>query len=70
MRSSTARGRAICSFRHIVTTGNEAALEVFDFVDYMLDEGGTDVFLLLLEDVKSPEKFRRAAEKALRPASR
>lgn len=54
------------SFRHIVTTGNEAALEVFDFVDYMLDEGGTDVFLLLLEDVKSPEKFKRAAEKALR----
>ena len=54
------------AFRHVVTTGNEAALEVFDFVDYMLDEGGTDVFLLLLEDVKSPEKFRRVAEKALR----
>jgi acyl-CoA synthetase (NDP forming) len=53
-------------FRHIVTTGNEAVLEVFDFVDAMLDEGGTDVFLLLLEDVKSPEKFKRAAEKALR----
>jgi len=54
------------AFRHIVTTGNEAALEVFDFVDYMLDERGTDVFLLLLEDVKSPEKFKRVAEKALR----
>ena len=37
----------------------------------MLDEGGTDVFLLLLEDVKSPEKFKRVAEKALQaPASR
>ena len=54
------------TFRHVVTTGNEAALEVFDFVDYMLDEGETDVFLLLLEDVKSPEKFGRVAEKALR----
>ena len=54
------------TFRHVVTTGNEATLEVFDFVDYMLDEGETDVFLLLLEDVKSPEKFRRVAEKALR----
>ena len=32
----------------------------------MLDEGKTDVFLLLLEDVKSPEKFKRVAEKALR----
>ena len=53
-------------FRHIVTTGNEAALEVTDVLDYLLDEGGTDVFLLLLEDVKSPEKFKRVAEKALR----
>ena len=59
-----ARGRNL-SFRHIVTTGNEAALEASDFVDYMLDEGKTDVFLLLLEDIKTPEKFRRAADKAL-----
>jgi len=60
-----ARGRNL-SFRHIVTTGNEAVLEVSDLVDYMLDEGDTDVFLLLLEDVKTPEKFRRVADKALK----
>src|SRR5262249_56631869 len=53
-------------FRHIVTTGNEAALQASDFIDYMLDEGMTDVFLLLLEDVKSPATFKRVAEKALR----
>jgi acetate---CoA ligase (ADP-forming) len=53
------------AFRHIVTTGNEASLDAMDFVDYMLDEGMTDVFLLLLEDVKAPEKFKRVAEKAL-----
>jgi len=53
------------TFRYIVTTGNEAALEISDFVDYMLDEGGTDVFLLLIEAVKTPEKFKRVAEKAL-----
>ena len=52
-------------FRQIVTTGNEAALEIADVLDYLIDEGGTDVFLLLLEDVKSPDKFKRAAEKAL-----
>jgi acetate---CoA ligase (ADP-forming) len=54
------------AFQHVVSTGNEAALEAFDFIDYMLDEGTTDVFLLLLEDVKSPERFKRVAEKALR----
>ena len=53
-------------FRHIVTTGNEAALEVADVLDYLIDEGGADVFLLLLEDVKTPATFIRAAEKALR----
>lgn len=54
------------AFRHIVTTGNEAALDVADVLDYMLDEDETDVFLLLLEDVKSPEKFKCVAEKALK----
>ncbi len=54
------------NFRYIVTTGNEAVLETSDFVDYMLDEGNTDVFLLLLEAVKTPGKFVRMAEKALK----
>ena len=60
-----ARGRNL-AFRHIVTTGNEAVLEVSDLIDTMLDEGKTDVFLLLLEDIKTPEKFRRVADKALK----
>lgn len=59
-----ARSRNL-KFQYVVTTGNEAALEVSDFVDYMLDEGATDVFLLLLEAVKTPDKFKRMAEKAL-----
>jgi acetate---CoA ligase (ADP-forming) len=60
-----ARPRNI-KFRYIATTGNEAALEIADFVDYMLDEGETDVFLLLVEAIKTPEKFLRVAEKALK----
>jgi acyl-CoA synthetase (NDP forming) len=59
-----ARGRNL-AFRHIVTTGNEAVLEIADLLDFMLDEGKTDVFLLLLEDVKTPAKFRRVTDKAL-----
>jgi acyl-CoA synthetase (NDP forming) len=54
------------AFRYVVTTGNEACLETFDYLDFMLDEGKTDVFLLLLEDVKTPATFERVAEKALR----
>jgi acyl-CoA synthetase (NDP forming) len=59
-----ARGRNLL-FRYIVTTGNEACLEASDFLDHLIDEGRTDVFLLLLEDVKTPDKFRHAADKAL-----
>ena len=54
------------AFQHVVSPGNEAALEASAFLDYMLDEGITDIFLLLLEDVKSPERFKLVAEKALR----
>jgi acetate---CoA ligase (ADP-forming) len=53
-------------FSYIVTTGNEACLEVFDVVDYLLDEGRTEVFLLFLENIKNAATFRRVADKALR----
>ncbi len=54
------------AFSHIVTTGNEACMEVFDVVDYLIDDGRCDVFCLLLEDIKTPATFRLVAEKALR----
>jgi acyl-CoA synthetase (NDP forming) len=54
------------AFNYIVTTGNEACLEGFDIVEHMIDEGKTDAFLMLIEDVKTPETFIRVAEKALR----
>ena len=54
------------SFRYIATTGNEACLKALDFAEFILDEGKTDALMLLLEDVKTAETFRRVAEKALR----
>ncbi|MGE0701954.1 MAG: CoA-binding protein, partial [Hyphomicrobiaceae bacterium] len=54
------------AFDYIVTTGNEACLEGLEIVEHLLDEGKTDAFLMMLEDIKTPETFRRVAEKALR----
>jgi acyl-CoA synthetase (NDP forming) len=54
------------AFNYIVTTGNEACLETFDVVEHLLDEGKTDAFLLLLEDIKTADTFRRVAAKALK----
>jgi acyl-CoA synthetase (NDP forming) len=53
------------AFDYIVTTGNEACLETFDIVEHLIDRGRTDAFCLLIEDIKTPETFRRVAEKAL-----
>ena len=53
-------------FNLIVTTGNEASLEVLDYADHLIDDAGTDVLLMLVEDIKTGAKFSRVAEKALR----
>jgi acyl-CoA synthetase (NDP forming) len=61
------RGRPLeIPFGAVVATGNEASLESCDIIDYLLDEGRTDVFLLLVEAFKDPAKLRRVAAKALR----
>jgi acyl-CoA synthetase (NDP forming) len=54
------------ALNHVITTGNEACLEIFDMVEFLIDEGKTDAFCLLVEDIKTPDTFRRVAEKALR----
>ena len=53
------------AFSHVVTTGNEACVETFDLVEWMVDADEADVFILFLENVKTAETFRRAAAKAL-----
>jgi len=54
------------SFRYIITTGNEACLTASDFAEFVVDEGKTAAILMLIEDIKSPASFERAAAKALR----
>ncbi|MDE0810447.1 MAG: acetate--CoA ligase family protein, partial [Alphaproteobacteria bacterium] len=53
-------------FSHVVTTGNEACLESLDVVDHLITADEADVFLMFMEDVKTPEKLAIVAEKALR----
>ena len=53
-------------FSYVVTTGNEACLEGFQLVDYMLNQDGTDVIVMFIEDIKTPSLFPTVAEKAMR----
>ena len=60
-----ARAREM-AVRYVITTGNEACLETLDFADFVLGEGKVSALLMLIEDVKSADTFRRVAEKALK----
>jgi len=48
----------------VISTGNEAALDAFRLVEYLIDTDRTDIVLMYLEGVKEPETFRRVAAKA------
>ena len=48
-------------FSYVVSSGNEAVLEGLDYVDWMLADGRTDLFLMYMEAVRDAAKFRRVA---------
>jgi acetate---CoA ligase (ADP-forming) len=51
-------------FTHQVSAGNQTVLEAHDYVDWWLDEGNADIFLLYLEGVRRPDRLRAVADKA------
>ncbi|MBO0735031.1 MAG: acetate--CoA ligase family protein, partial [Alphaproteobacteria bacterium] len=51
-------------FTHQVSAGNQTVLEAHDYVDWWLEEGSADIFLLYLEGIRRPERFRAVAQKA------
>ena len=48
----------------LVSTSNEADLDMADFVDYLVDDDSTSVIALYMEGLRHPDRFRRAALKA------
>ena len=51
-------------FTHQVSAGNQSVLEAHDYVDWWLDEGDADIFMLYLEGIRRPDRFRAVADKA------
>lgn len=60
---SRAMARGI-GFSKLVATGNEADLEVSDFLDALADDDATSVVALYLETIRNIQKFRAAALRA------
>ena len=50
----------------LVSTSNEADLELADFIDYLADDEATRVIALYIEAIRHPNRFREAALKARR----
>ncbi len=60
---SRAAARGI-GFSRLVATGNEADLEIADFVDFLAQDDATSVIALYLEALRRPREFLRAAARA------
>lgn len=50
----------------VAATGNEAALTSADVIDWLVDHESTKAIAVLVESVKDPEAFARAARRALK----
>lgn len=49
---------------HLVSTGNEADIELLEVVDYLIDKGTSKAILLFIEGFKNPERFAQVAARA------
>jgi acyl-CoA synthetase (NDP forming) len=50
----------------LISTSNEADLDMADFIDHLADDEATSVIALYMEGVRNPAKFKAAALKAAR----
>jgi acetate---CoA ligase (ADP-forming) len=53
-------------FTYQASAGNQICLEAHDYIDWLIDAGGADVFLAYLEGIRDPARFRAVADKAAR----
>jgi acyl-CoA synthetase (NDP forming) len=51
-------------FTYQISAGNQTSLEAHDYVDWLIEAGGADIFLIYLEGIRHPERFRAVAAKA------
>jgi acyl-CoA synthetase (NDP forming) len=47
-----------------VSSGNQTVLEAHDYIEAALDSGAADIFLVYLEGIRQPGRFREVADKA------
>jgi acyl-CoA synthetase (NDP forming) len=53
-------------FTYQVSAGNQTVIEAHDYVDWVLEAGGADIFLCYLEGIRDTARFRAVADRAAR----
>jgi acyl-CoA synthetase (NDP forming) len=51
-------------FTYQVSAGNQTGLEAHDYIDWLLEAGGADIFLVYLEGIRRTDRFRAVADRA------
>jgi acetate---CoA ligase (ADP-forming) len=51
-------------FTYQASAGNQICLEAHDYLDWLIDTGGADIFIAYLESIQDPARFRAVADKA------
>lgn len=62
LKSAADRG---LRFSYAVSSGNETDLDLADYLDFMVDDPHTRQIVLFIEGIRRPQKFLRAAGRAL-----
>ena len=60
-RAAEARRMAIS---YVMTTGNEAGLDIADFTEFMVEDPQTSTIVLYSEQIRRPQAFMAACERA------
>jgi acetate---CoA ligase (ADP-forming) len=51
-------------FSHVVSSGNEAVLAAADYLDFLVDDPGTEVIGAFIETIRHPDRFAAALDRA------
>src|SRR5205823_459139 len=62
LRSGADRG---LRFSYGITSGNEADLDLADYLDFLVDDPHTRIIVLFIEGIRRPQAFMQAAGRAL-----
>lgn len=60
----TAAERGI-HFSYLVSSGNELSLDAADYVNFLVEDPDTKLIVLMIEGIRRPDAFKKAARKAL-----